>query len=337
MVSMRLAAKDPKLGFLVAKEIDGMPKVNATSQLISARVGRFLRGRRQYCYGPLESADALLAALQQRAVLKSAGIPEYALAGYLLNLEVFESAHHAALGVITEPKPGEKSLGAHCVHVESCSQDGRVLHFWNSWGSSWGRGGRGEMSMDYVRAHYQESWRLWSARWGPHPSKPDMSTLMRNPKELRRVWLIENWRFRYPIPGCRPGDSWYLECFVTVSPNDGYEMQGLEVCNGFGLRLGWAFVCHDTDRQVSEIRELFVMPAFRHQGIGSFLEGISAEQAAEYGSREVHLVMNNGDSVLGPPRHTAREFGSRRGYSWRWRDVPRLRAVAIGVKSLPAP
>jgi GNAT superfamily N-acetyltransferase len=336
MVSMRLAAKDPKLGFLVAKEIDGMPKLNATSQLISARVGRFLWGRRQDCYGPLESADALLAALQQRAVLKSVGIPEYALAGYLLNLEVFESAHHAALGVITEPKPGEKSLGPHCVHVESCSQDGRVLHFWNSWGSSWGRRGRGEMNMDYARSHYQESWRLWSARWGPHPSKPDTSTLLSNPKELRRVWLIENWRFRYPIPGCRPGDSWYLECFVTVSP-DGYEMQGLEVRNGFGLRLGWAFVCHDTDRQVSEIRELFVMPAFRHQGIGSFLEGISAEQAAEYGSREAHLVMNNGDSVLGPPRRTAREFGSRRGYSWRWRDVPRLRAVAVGVKSLPAP
>jgi len=337
MVSMRLAATDPKLGFLVCKTIDGMPRVNATPQLISARVSRFLGGRPQQCYGPLESADALLAALQERSVLKSAWIPQYALDGYLLNVEVFESAHHAALGVITEPKPGEKFLGPHCVYVDGCSDDGKVLKFWNSWGSSWGRGGHGEMSMDYVRSHYQESWRHWSARWGPHPCKPAMSTLLTNLKELKRVWLIENWRFRYPISGCRQGDSWYLECFVTESRGDGYEMQGLEIRNGFGLRLGWAFLCHDSDRRVSEIRELFVMPAFRHQGVGSLLEGISAEQAAEYGSREVHLVMNNGDSVLGPPRRTAREFGSRRGYSWRWRDVPRLRAVAIGVKSLPAP
>jgi GNAT superfamily N-acetyltransferase len=333
-VSMKLAATDRKLGFLVCKAIDGMPKVNATPQLVAARVSRFLSGRPQQCYGPIESAGALLARVQERSILESAWIPKYALDHYLLIVDVFESAHNAPLGVISEPKPGERSLGPHCVYVTGCSDDGEVLTFWNSWGSSWGRGGNGEVSKDYVRSHYQESWTGWSAKWGPHPLKPDMSTLLANPKELRRVWLIENWRFRYRIPGCRQGDSWYLECFVTVSRGDGQEMQVIEIRNGFGLRLGWAFVCHDTDRRVSEIRELFVMPAFRHQGVGSCLEGVSAEQAEEYGSRDVHLVMNNSDSVVGPPRRTAREFGIRRGYSWRWREVPRLRAVAIGVKAL---
>ena len=76
------------------------------------------------------------------------------------------------------------------------------------------------------------------------------------------------------------------------------------------------------------------MPAFRHQGVGSVLEGISVDQAQEYESTDVHLVMNNADSVIGEPRRAARNFGANRGYSWRWRADPRLLSVAVGIKSV---
>jgi GNAT superfamily N-acetyltransferase len=150
------------------------------------------------------------------------------------------------------------------------------------------------------------------------------------------VWMLENGRSRRWVAGCRKGDSWFIEAFTTLSRADASQVHGYEMRNGLGLRMGWAFLAHDTDRRVSEVRELFVMPAFRQQGVGNYLEALCTAQARYNDSDEVHLVLNQSDAVVGPPRATARGFGTRRGYSWRWRNDPRLRSSAIGVKRLDA-
>ncbi len=136
-----------------------------------------------------------------------------------------------------------------------------------------------------------------------------------------------------PIKGCRAGDHWTLEQVETISRTDGSEMLVLQVRNGIGLRMGWAFVCSDPERGVSEVRELYVMPPFRKQGIGSFLEEriVAATQSA--GLEEVHVALTDADKVLNH-RAIARSFAARHGYTWRWRAIPRLRADAIAVKKI---
>lgn len=335
IASMRSAGRDTKKGFLLAKSMDGMPTVNGTALLVTLRIYRFLNGLRQECYGPIPSAVALRDAVQRTDRLASIGVHPSARDGHFLCFEVFESARSAPRGIISEPLPGDRSLGGHCVHVTGCSDDGQLLQFWNNWGNGWGQHGYGWISLDYLSRYYLESWCVWQARWGPHPYKPDLLSDFDegDRKELRRRWMIENWRFRQSFGDCRPGDSWKLESFVTVSRSDGAELQVLEIRNGFGLQMGWTFVAHDEQRNLSQIRELFVMPAMRGQGIGSVLEGLAAEQATAYGSTEIQLLMNDCDSVVGPIRGKARRFGQNRGYTWLWRRLPELRSVAVGVKS----
>jgi GNAT superfamily N-acetyltransferase len=96
--------------------------------------------------------------------------------------------------------------------------------------------------------------------------------------------------------------------------------------------MGWAFMCASEEGRVSQIRELFVMPAFRKQGLGSYLEGIASQEASELGYEEIHIILNNCDTVLGPIRKTARDFATKRGYSWRWRQIPELGADGFAIK-----
>lgn len=334
-LSMRQAGRDSKRGFLVARSMDGMPTVNAAPMLLSLRLSRFLWGLRQNCYGPVQSVEALRDALIDTERLASIGVPPRARDGFLLGFEAFESAHRAPGGVITDPKAGEKSLGGHCVHVTGCSDDGESLRFWNNWGSGWGERGYGWISLSYLSRYYIESWCAWNARWGPSPYKQDLLSGIeeRDGRSLRRQWMIENWRFKDRFRSW-PGDAWRLESYMTISRSDRLELQVLEMRNGFGLQMGSAFIAHDEQRRISQIRELFVLPAMRDQGIGSVLEGIATEQAVAYGSTELQLLMNDCDSVVGPVRHRARRFGQRHGYSWRWRQVQELRAVAVGVKAI---
>jgi hypothetical protein len=299
---------------------------------------RFLSQVPQMCYQRIDNVEELLTQLRLIDHLEATYVPVRALPWVNLILEVFEWDHLSTTGRLRSPVPGVASLGLHNVVPE-----GRRVHkeaglsvveFWNSWGSSWGKNGYGTVDRDYLDRHFHEAWIVWNARLGWHAYKEDDIGIEHDRRALRTLWMHENPIRAYRLEGCWPGDAWRVERFSTVALNREI-LEVIQLQNGYGLRMGWAHLHHREEPEVSEIRELFVMPAFRGQSVGSCLEGLSSESALHVGSREIHLMMQNPDSVIGtqdPPRAKARKFGIRRGYEWRW---PLNRPGIYGVASKP--
>ncbi|MGA2530724.1 MAG: hypothetical protein ABSG36_16405 [Acidimicrobiales bacterium] len=329
---MRRASLDRTLSFLLVKAIDGLPHLNGTLPIHGKRVSRFTSQIPQCWYEPVRSVDDLVDYLRLAANLESVGVPARARPHLQVILQLFESAHHSTTGIIRWPTPGEARLDLHAVEPLRLSGDGQSIEFWNCWGSGWGNRGNGSVGLDYLHAHFTEAWCTWNARWGLSCWKQELGLL--NGKELRREWMLENPMFTERLRGTRSGDSWYVEVFNAYSLIDDSGVEVVQLRNGYGLRMGWAYQCHVRDTETSELRELFVMPAFRHQGIGSCLEGISCERAQAIGSTEMRLIVHQADGGVLANRGAARKFVTVRGYKMYWRHQTGPIAVGFATKTL---
>jgi GNAT superfamily N-acetyltransferase len=200
-------------------------------------------------------------------------------------------------------------------------------------GTDWGRKGYGTVSLEYVQEFYYDTFVSRHARWGPSPYKMTAMEKARNsPEAFRRLWMVENPRDRGGLRGRKKTVRW--ERYATVSPTTGEHVTCLELRTGFGLRMGWTFLRHRQGRvRTTEITELYVWPVYRRVGFGSWLEEQAVEEAKYVGSEEIHLLMNEADSVLSV-RGAARKFATARGYSIFWRETVAPRAKATCIKSI---
>jgi len=334
-VAMRSAVAPPTT-FWLQKAIDGLPGVNGSTQIAGARLYTFLHPEvfGQQLYESLPDAEEFKRQLLTRAGLTAAYIPDYAVDQFAIVFEVFKSAHTAPGGVIAFPTTGDQSLGMHSVFVTGYEQSGEVIRFANSWGVGWGQAGHGSVSMDYLRRYLYESWASRPAKWGPTISKQEkLQALPLTSREFRDLWMVRNpvWRQRLPR---RAEGNWRVRLFETFSPSLGCPIECIQIANGYGLTMGWAFVYHAPERApTSEIRELFVMPTFRRLGIGQQLEEFACDRGREWRSKRMVLFLNEADAAL-PVRGAARLFGRARGYEWRWRQSVGPRLVAHGQKNL---
>jgi GNAT superfamily N-acetyltransferase len=332
-MAMLKMASDRKDLFLFAKRIDGQPRVNSSFHLSVYRLTKFLLRTPQSYYE--SSGDVGDLVEQQRMIekLEMCGIPRYARPWCQFSFEVFEGARIADKGEIKEPEHGEKTLGLHSVVAEGVDPKSNSLLFWNSWGSGWGVNGYGSVSLAYLETYFHESWTISNVRWGPSPYKSDVFAPERLSTRSRSTWLVEvpmeTWRVR----GVR-GESWVIERFLTLSYRDQSIVEILQLRNGYGLRVGWAHLRHVRGSRVSVIEELFVFPTFRNLGVGSTLESLCCEYAVEASSGSIHILLHEVESVVGPPRKCAREFGVARGYEWKWRVGTAPRTIATGTKNL---
>jgi GNAT superfamily N-acetyltransferase len=331
---MRQAVFDRRNGFLLVKAIDGAPRVNGTLPIQVMRAFRFLLRERQTWYEPVRSVQQLVETLRLRMTLEDAGVPLRACPNPMLVLQLYESAYHAPSGAIQPPKAGERPLALHAVMPERLRSDGASIEFWNSWGQQWGRNGYGAVDIGYLDTHFHEAWCGWDARWGGSHWKEDFREIG-DPGKLRRVWMLENPLFSTKMPGTRRGDSWYVENFPAFTPFDESYIEVIQVRNGYGLRMGWAFLGHLQSEKISWLRELFVMPALRGQGVGSVLEGIFCQRAREMGSREARAIIHEADGGVLTNRRTARPFLVHRNYRLRWKTQTGPRAIALATKELP--
>lgn len=64
--------------------------------------------------------------------------------------ESFESTNVAKTGIVPIPKPSEKVLGGHAVHIIGYDDDKKLFKLANSWGVSWGDKGFFYLPYDYV-------------------------------------------------------------------------------------------------------------------------------------------------------------------------------------------
>ena len=331
-----LADVERRRGFEIIKTIDGQPRVNGTQILFACRAGYFWGGgyARQMYYESISDPVELARQIAFTEKLRWSGIPIHMLDSHLLALEWFESSYTAPGGKIVQPRPGEKSIGFHCIAVEGYDPDTEIFRFWNSWGPNWGKWGYGTISLEYVRRYYHEAFVTRHARWGPSPAKATVPERAKdNPKALRRIWIIENPRFKFQVRG--RGRKIEITQYYTISPSFGGAVVCLELKTGFGLRIGWLFLRHSSaERNYSEITELYIWPIYRRMGLGSWLESVAVDEAQIYGSSEIRLLINEADCVIGPPRAAARKFADARGYALWWRNTVAPRACATGIKAI---
>ena len=323
-------------GFEIIKAIDGQPRVNGTQTIFACRLGYFCGGgyARQMYYESIADPSEVARQVVLNEKYRRSGVPFYSLDSHLVAVEWFESSYRAPNGTISLPVRGEKSIGLHCIAVEGYDPTAETFRFWNSWGAAWGERGYGTISLEYMRQYYHEAFVTRKARWGPAPAKTNrIEKAEVDPKELRRIWMIENPRARYLIRG--RGRSIEVTEYDTISPAFGNPVKCIELKTGFGLRVGWMFLRHAVgSSKYSEITELYVWPVYRRMGFGSWLENAAVQEARNYGSSEIRLLMNESEGVIGPPRAAARKFAMARSYTIWWRNTLAPRACATGTKEI---
>jgi GNAT superfamily N-acetyltransferase len=256
---------------------------------------------------------------------------------HMIIVKIFKSAYTAPRGVLQLPAAGDPFVDLHCVALEEYDPVAQTFRFWNNWGSGWGDRGYGTMTLEYADEFFHEGWIYRPARWGLIPAKRErLAADTVDRVHLRQLWSVENPRVVGRLPGLGRDHNAKWQWYETMSPTLDSAVACIEVRNGFGLRMGWAFLRKISDC-TAEITELLVWPTFRHAHIGSWLEIACHAQAATWGVQELHLIINETDSVVGPIRHAARHFADARGYSarWRTRTAPRSNATYIKPVELP--
>ena len=333
--------QSPSDGFFFAqKSIDGLPRIHASSLIMAQRTGRFMdrfTQRQTYCESIGDATEVqrqFLRAWEHHAL----GVPYALVDRILIVVEASQSWRAAPGGNVALPRAGDDSIGLHSVLLTHYADHGAILGFVNSWGPRWGDRGYGTMPFEYLERYFYEAFVLRRARFGPpawhFASTPDT----KSPREFRRRLLLDAPRERIRQRLAK-GESWVIEVYETPSPTTGWPVLCFDVQNGFGLRMGWAFLRHRpmADGGILEILELFVWPTFRRMGIGRMLEDIAVRQVAIWGCAEIHLMMNEADAVIGPPRAAARAFGQALGYEWRWRAESAPRRPATAIKRVVTP
>lgn len=322
-------------GFFAIKAIDGQPRVNGTPSIFGARMVHFMNrmyGRQEYYESTSEPA-VVKRVFMEFGARHGAAIRK-GLDSVLIVVEAFESWRTAKNGEIPLPRPGDPSIGLHCVRLTHYKDHGDILGFANSWGRGWGERGYGTLSFEYLERYLHEAYITRRARWGPRDDRftetPDPITM----DERRRRSHIQAPRQRLRERVAK-GESWVIETYETTSPVTGRAVICVEIQNGFGLRLGWMFLRYRRVGAgfVMEIPELFVWPTFRRMGIGRQLEEIAQHIARTWNCSELHLMMNEADGIAAL-RGPGRNFGRVMGYNWRWRNELAPRRVATGFKQL---
>lgn len=321
-------------GFFAMKSIDGLPLVNGSFALIGLRTHRFMRrrGQRQTYYESIGDAREVQRQFMRLGNLLALGVPRALLDRFVIVVQAFESWYTAPSGNVSLPRAGDRSIGLHCVALTHYENHAESIGFANSWGRGWGNGGYGKLSIEYLERHFHEAFVTRRARFFPPPwnftSWPDPMS----PGERRRRLLLQAPR-QIPWRRRAKGENWAIEVYEVASPTTGEFVLCVDVRNGFGLRMGWAFLRYrEASGGILEIPELFVWPTFRRMGIGRMLEDVALDYAESWEVGEIHLMMNEADAVIGAPRAAARLFGNALGYEWHWRPESAPRRAGTGIK-----
>ncbi len=230
------------------------------------------------------------------------------------------------------PRKGEAFVGLHSVAMNGYDSSGNI-HFINSWGQDWGDNGLGSMSPDYFDRYFFDAWRWGNARYGLAPWKYDGKKPKDNKQFVRR-WMVQNPRYRVRFR--RGGHGHQFIMYDSISAT-GAPVQIIDLCNGFGLRLGWVHILHlakdSMGIRTSIMKEFFVWPKFRRHGYGTLLEQEAVSRAEEFGSKRVQIPFHNIDSFP-HVRETGRAFVEHRGYNCSWLELSRPSISGVAEKYL---
>lgn len=259
-------------------------------------------------------------------------MPEWAAPHLTLSFRCFASAFTAPHGLLPIPSARDAEVEHHAVALWDIEDDDTIV-FRNSWGAGWGDRGHGRMTWEYFERYWLEAWAVRNAAVGINLESSHRLADAATEAALRRAWMLPN----PPAKKAQRGQFEHIRLvnYSTVSYDSECPVDVVEARNGYGLRLGWVHLFHPPDDggQRSEIRELFVWPAFRRQGIGSLLEDVAVSLARSRRSKTLRIFLHEADGHVAV-RANGRRFGDTRGYAWRWRVIAHLRLAAVGDKRI---
>lgn len=320
----------PPNTYRLCKTIDGYPGDGTFGLAANRVVMHHARHVRQLFYEPFSSSETLLETILWNGRLSECGVPSWYYYYPKIEVRLFESVYDAPRGDLQLPQEGEREQGKHALsNFCGWSEKGERLHFVNTWGIAWGDSGLGSISRAYLDQFMTDAWVARQTRVGPSRFTLSRITQAETNKARATAWLIPNpirvSRFRYRGFGHR---MVYHETVSVWSP--GY-VSIIELQNGNGLRIAWAFLFHTREegRPISILKEFYVWPDFRYRGYGSLLESAVADVARTLGSINLQCFFHQIDAWPSI-RSIGEQFAKGKGYSLvpGSYELPRLYAIA---------
>jgi len=181
-----------------AKAIDGYPDEEGTEIRCAMKVLKDRGVCPESCWryiphvtgNPCKDADKLAEPYKIERYVRMETLQEMkeslvANGPFVAGVLVFKGMFNAPGGVVPMPGEDEDYVGGHAITIVGYDDDKKRFKFKNSWGHTWGEGGYGYLSYDYMEDFLMDA---WSAKDKLHPKPSQPSWWERFVAWLKEVW-----------------------------------------------------------------------------------------------------------------------------------------------------
>ena len=166
------------------------------------------------------------------------------------SFKIFKGIYKAPKGLVPIPRFWEKSNGNHSVMIANYDNEKNLLGFVNSWGAEWGDRGFGYLTYKYVDKYFVEAW---------------MDGVKISEQEQRgKIRRIGSFDYEF-------------KSYRFANLNDKV-LHIIDVYNNQRI-LGWTHFVSDKSGKTFVVEDLFILPEYRKNGIGSHLRDLIEEVA----------------------------------------------------------
>ncbi|MFE4622109.1 GNAT family N-acetyltransferase [Streptomyces mirabilis] len=292
-----------------------------------------------FAYEDLSTWDEVTSALLFSGWLRERGISGPLGIGVVLGVETFDGVLRSRTGRFNLPKSWERFRGRHALTAVGWDERRDEIVVRNSWGTKWGNQGYGYIPRAYFEAYVDCATALRPAWVGPSPlmdkAKKEIAWKRGNPNGLDPTPMLDAWMTPNPIKAKtveHQGRPHQVRRRMLYTLWNATPFDAVEIREGAEFR-GRIHLTHNRRQGVSTFRELWVAPAHRRQGYGSYLIREGEELAADAGTTWTHILLREADaSAVGLPR--AQAVAMACGYGWASDSSRRPNLVMAGVKAL---
>jgi GNAT superfamily N-acetyltransferase len=315
-------------GWRLSRLWGGYPELEWTFGVFRERITAFGGRVPAYFYEDISDFETARLLVRVSNILLLQRQPSYPSVG--LAFRYFDSAYRVVDGRLV--CDDSQFRGRHAVvAVDHAEQE--EIKFMNSWNPPhWGDGGYGYVPREYFDRHVDSVLVRWSACGGPSPAAGRCMSRIDTQRLPREDRLVHCW----PTPNvCWTQEVGADDRSFTMLNWNVYSMATGALVDVVEIRddnevLGRAHLYYE---DVPTLRELFVRPERRREGIGSLLEGTVAEWARERGYGAIRIWLREADArerIIGAPI----AFAAGLGYEWEDVEMHRPNVVKIARRTV---
>lgn len=319
---------DPRSGWRLAREWGGYPDLEWTFGIFSERIAALEAVIPAYFYEDLSSFDTARRLIRIRNVLLSRRVPTFPSVG--LGFEYFDSAYRSVDGRLVDGTPFR---GRHSVATIDHENE-EEIRFPNTWKPPyWGDHGYGYITRDYFEKHVDQVYTRWSAAGGPSASLTRCLAQEATQRLLEEERFVHCWARARNIFWTQEvstdAQAFTMLNWTVLSMDTGGPVEVIEVRDGEEV-VGRAHCFIEAE---PTLRELFVLPSRRREGIGTLIAETATEWVRDTGHSELLIWLREADArerVAG----AALAFGDSLGAAWEDVEMRRPNIVKIARKKL---